>query len=152
YHGTSVVDFTDPNNPIYNSATEPQFINDLVISGNYEYAVANGLAIYDLSNRTAPQLIGSLSNYRSLGVTVGGTYAYVSAFTNYMGEIQVIDISRPAGPRWLGGFVGLGLTNGVAVSSNIVYAAAGDNGFKILRISSQSTQILNFDLPAQLSI
>jgi hypothetical protein len=49
--------------------------------------------------------------------------------------LQVIDVSNPANPVDVGGYVTSGQANGVAVAGNYAYVADGEWGLAILQLS-----------------
>jgi hypothetical protein len=66
-----------------------------------------------------------------VGVAFDGHYAYVAA--QYVG-LQVIDMSNPANPRWVGSYDTPGEARAVAVAGNYAYVADGPWGLQILRV------------------
>ena len=71
---------------------------DLVAVGKYEYVAdgLSGLKIYDISNPSAPTLVGACDTPgNAQGVVVKGDYAYVADGAPGM---QVVDVNDPAHP------------------------------------------------------
>jgi hypothetical protein len=66
-------------------------------------------------------------------VAVSGNYAYVADDT---AGLQVIDVSNPANPQWVGGYDTSGNAFGVAVSGNYAYVADGQVGFQVIDVSN----------------
>ena len=60
-----------------------------------------------------------------------GHYAYVAA--QYVG-LQVIDMSNPANPRWVGSYDTPGEARAIAVAGNYAYVADGPWDLQILRV------------------
>ena len=54
------------------------------------------------------------------GVAVSGNYAYLAVAE---AGLQVLDVSNPANPQWVGGYDTSGGALGVAVSGNYAYVA-----------------------------
>jgi hypothetical protein len=98
------------------------------ISGNFLYAAARpgGFYIYDISNRTSPQLVAHVSDCYAIDVRVLGTIAYVSDANN--GTLAIYDVSVPSAPVRVGSKV---ITGGVvlamAVGNGYIYAGTGLN-------------------------
>jgi hypothetical protein len=117
-----VVDITNPASMAVVSATpitgfEYYGQSGIRVQGNYVYlesstgtASTNLLQIYDVSNPSAPALVGSVQvPLYSLGLWVSGQYAYVisyvddSAVSNSSaGVLSIVDISNPAAPSIVG--------------------------------------------------
>ena len=100
----------------------------MAVQGNYAYVTAYStasLAVVDISNPSAPTLVGSVQDWTNLygadGVAVSGNYAYVggdscSCFT-------VLDISNPKEPTVVTSLYEGGI-EGLTLVGNYVYAAA----------------------------
>ena len=71
-------------------------------------------------------------------MAVSGNYAYVA---DTAAGLQVIDVSNPANPQWVGGYGNSGDALGVAVSGNYVYVADGFWGLMILGSCPRITSI-----------
>ncbi len=94
------------------------------IAGNYAYLAGRILGILDISNPSAPALIG----WGSVGgrdIAVSGSYAYLAGR-----DLSVFDVSDPSQPALVGRHAKAGGL-GVAVSGDYVYVA-GDGGLYIL--------------------
>jgi hypothetical protein len=70
---------------------------------------------------------------RVVAVTVAGPYAYVA---DSYGGLQVIDVSDPARPQWVGGYDTSGSAQGVAVSGNYAYVADSYGGLQVIDVSN----------------
>jgi hypothetical protein len=62
-----------------------------------------------------------------LGVAVSGNFAYVA--NGYAG-LNVIDVSDPANPQWVGGYFTTGFAYSVVVSGDLAYVADGPAGLQ----------------------
>ncbi|HLD43797.1 MAG TPA: hypothetical protein VJC18_00050, partial [bacterium] len=73
-------------------------LNDIVIEGNYAYAIdfSTGLNIIDISDLTAPSLLGTYGYANPSGVAVSGNIAY--GIGAYGTSLQILDVSDPANP------------------------------------------------------
>jgi hypothetical protein len=117
-----------------------------VVSGPLAYVVANGIQIIDVSDPTKPEWVGG---YRPLGgLTPGGyltsgtvtdvaisdnhavlTESWVEILPNQdpwfrrLGRLEVVDVSNPARPRWVGETFTRGEAWAVAVSGDYAYVA-----------------------------
>ena len=167
----TVVDISNPAAPavVGQSAYAPSLQNaaHIVISGHYAYVVSqnrngisgsgvnddgtgNALTILDISNPTAPTIVGSVHDSRLLfgahGVAVSGSYAFVAAQGCLSGQpcpdstvgnaLVVIDVSNPASPQIVASISNASLPPqwsgtsallhacGIAVSGNYAYVTA----------------------------
>ncbi len=117
-----VVDITNPASMAVVSTTSiTGYINygqsGIRVQGHYVYlesstgtASTNLLQIYDVSNPSAPALVGSVQlPLYSLGLWVSGNYAYAISFVDgcavcnsYAGILSIVDVSNPASPAIIG--------------------------------------------------
>lgn len=114
--------------------------NNLDIYGNYAYFVAPGtLYIVDISNPSAPSIVGSLAITSIRSVALQGKYAYIG--TSATNKIQVVDISNPATPTLVGqlnpGFSGT--VESLDIQGRYLYAVAGS--------SSNTVQVFDISNP-----
>lgn len=114
----------------------------IAVSGNYAYIADSkkGLEIVDISNPTAPALVGTYeTTYNVTDVTISGNYAYIADFKK---GLTIVDINNPSSPSQVGIYNNYGIMD-VAVSGNYAYIAdsfAPDSydGLAIIDISSPS--------------
>jgi len=79
--------------------------------------------VIDLGHPPAPITLGRQeTSARAYGVAVSGDYAYLAADSD---GLQVINVSNPAQPQWVGGYTN-GFARNVAVSGHYAYLANGD--------------------------
>ncbi|MDD1462571.1 cadherin domain-containing protein, partial [Dolichospermum sp. ST_sed2] len=115
--------------------------------------VYSGLQIINISNPSAPTLIG---NYNTSGIAwdvqIVGNYAYV-AVINYAWRVdafsglQIINISNPSAPTLIGNYDTSSITYDVEIVGSYAYVADGNSGLQIINISNPSapTLIGNYD-------
>lgn len=134
-----IYDLTDPTSISLTSATSVgagKTPIDVAVSGNYAYIAYAGvgleaLAVWDISDRSAPTEVGSVSltggSQQPIHVVVSGNYAYVS-FDEYTTtrNLSSIDISNPTAPvvadDWAGnGASGELLAGWLAISGDYLY-------------------------------
>lgn len=112
---TVVFDVSFPTSPRKIGIVNPPPNRVDVVIGNYAYGVTSQwgvpprLVIMDVRYPSTPQVIGSLSLTElsdASRMTVVGNYAYVVGITetlgNHQGSLQVVDVSDPRNPRWVG--------------------------------------------------
>jgi hypothetical protein len=157
--GLQIIDISNPAAPIWRSSYDtPGRAEGVYVSGSTAYVADwdGGLQIIDISNPDAPMLLGS---YDTPGGTLddyiagsknpplptqppwcGALDVYVSDNTAYVadgyGGIQIIDVSNPAAPTFLGSYDTPGEALSVYVSGNTAYVADFDSGLQIIDVSN----------------
>lgn len=132
--------------PVLGSQDIPGEAGPIVVSGRYAYVAAGraGLAIFDVSDPTAPVLVSTYDTTGfSLDIAVSGKYAYVADsqlnLVEFQPGLRIIDISDPAKPI---------LTASLNINANSITLAApyayvtDDNGIAIIDISNPTRPIL----------
>ncbi|AZZ36029.1 hypothetical protein CIK05_04225 [Bdellovibrio sp. qaytius] len=125
--GLSIIDVTTKTAPtamstVYPGGGNPERVR---ISGNYAYVLASSdiLYVYDITNKAAPTVVGSLSHSNlsaSNGFDVQGNYAYVGTTS----RLNTIDISNPASPT-----MGTSLVSATAFAATSQFKASGTTGY-----------------------
>jgi hypothetical protein len=144
--GFHIVDMLDPAFPIcrgYYDSGVPEMNERIDVNGDvacftmYYY----GLRIFDISNPSAPQELGSFSEPNNAeGVKIAGNYVYV-ADDSFSG-LRVIDISNPANPFQAGACVtGTNLVD-IEISGNQAYVTCDFDGLRIIDISNPIAPVL----------
>ncbi len=113
----------------------PGFANAVAVQGAYAYVATGGtgLQVVDVSNPSAPQLVGAVDTPGNANdVAVSGALVYIADGTN---GLVVIDVSRPAEPRILGSTPTAGEATNLVVIGNLVYVA-DQVGLSILDVSN----------------
>ncbi|MBI5440499.1 MAG: hypothetical protein HY900_04725 [Deltaproteobacteria bacterium] len=99
----AVIDIADPLNiqTVARSGLLPDFVRDVVVSGNYAYAAAatGGLRILDVLDPGNPHEVGSFCppDIDSYGVAVVGSRVYLTG----NGSLHILDVSNPSAPELL---------------------------------------------------
>jgi hypothetical protein len=141
-----VVDITNPASMAVVSTTSiTGFIDfgqsEIRVQGQYVYLVSstgtastNLLQIYDVSNPSAPALVGSVTvPLYGIGLWVSGNYAYVISYisNSSASTLDVVDISNPASPTIVGstntGTAGLNVSD-IKVVGNYAYVSGQSGG------------------------
>jgi hypothetical protein len=133
-----VVDTTNPARPAilgkvrFGILVYQDFVNDTVLSGSHLFVnLPGGIEIVDVSDPTAPALVGSYMTRSGTGLAVSGNHAYVATYNGLL----ILDISNPAAPVQVGSLPMRALR--VAVSGSYAYL-----------ISQEQVQIVNVSDPA----
>ncbi|MDJ0762132.1 MAG: hypothetical protein QNJ97_04010 [Myxococcota bacterium] len=136
----SILNISDPTSPSHTGSiylpggyTEGVFTVDhlaYVADGNL------GLVIADVSNPSAPVIIGSFDTpgYTS-NVYVDGMYAYLADGDN---GLYILDISEPIAPTVIGHYDTPGSARQVAVADNTVYIADSTMGVRVIDVTDPS--------------
>jgi hypothetical protein len=156
------VNVSNPSNPTaYGSssiATATGVIRNVVVNGNYAYIAdlsdqSHGLSIFDLSNPSSPQEIGSVATPPLaywVAVSSDGQTAYVAnAFQSNAnpGELTIVDVSNPHSPTIVGSILSGGNVRYVSVSGNrLVVCSYGVHVFDISN-PRQPVEIGNYATP-----
>lgn len=143
--GLHVIDVSDPAHPtragFYKiSNGQPKSLD---ISGDHIYiAIETGLEILNISDPSQPSRAAFLRTHEGdietlVGVTVSGTFAYVSL---ERGGLAIVDVSDPTNPARRGSFNPgpAFLIRNIAVSASGAYVADTGMGLRVLDVSDPS--------------
>jgi hypothetical protein len=139
--GLTVLDISNPYNPVqvgYFFANE-YFIN-IIISGDYAYTLGWNFRIFDISDPSNPQELSvyGFEEGPPLGLLVQDNYAFITSYDIYpdTGTLEIVDISIPTMPSFVGRCGISDHAYDVAVSGNYAIVAAWGDGLKLLDISN----------------
>lgn len=130
----SMINISDPAGPVKLSTFSGVTARDVALSGNYVYLAGDsaGLQILDVSNPSAPSLVGSYDTTGTArGVDIVGSYAYVA---DGSAGLQVINISNPRSPVRVGGYYPCGNPTAIDVANGYAYLAAGTGGLRVINV------------------
>ncbi|MBN2323516.1 MAG: hypothetical protein JXQ30_07275 [Spirochaetes bacterium] len=127
-----VLDISEPSAPTGGTVLSTAgAMSDVTVKGDYAIADLSTLKIYDISESSSIEQIGSveISGY----IAVSGDYAYTAGYND---DVNVVDISDPTGPFVVPGsnFATFG-AYGIAVSGSYAYVADSWEGLKVVDIS-----------------
>jgi len=115
---------------------------NITVSGDNAYVAAgdSGIQVIDISNKTNPQIIGSLdTGFKAFDVQIVDNTAY--AGTQY-GSFKIIDISIPSDPQIIKNLVINGPVNesikDIAILNDKAYMAAYRAGFQVMDLTNPS--------------
>ncbi|BDQ01479.1 choice-of-anchor B family protein [Ignavibacterium sp.] len=150
-HGTSIVNVTNPTNPV-----EVAFIpgpnsiwRDIKVHSHYAYIVTEGtgtgrgLQIVDLSNLpNSATLVNTIETWftRAHNIFIDNGYAYVIG-TNNGGGMHILDLSNPINPTRTAYYLGSNYIHDVYVWNDTVVAAAEDS-YDLIDVSNKSNPVL----------
>jgi hypothetical protein len=156
-------DVSDPPNPkiitklvgSYSTASSNAYRVEVV--GNLAYVAdgTNGVQILDISNKTAPKLLGSYSTGYGGGVVaksvqVVGNWAYVPSGT---AGLLIFNVSNPSAPTLAGTAPTLagGSANSVQVIGNFAFVTNEGSGLQVINVSNPTAPTLvgSYDTPGK---
>jgi len=148
--GTSIIDITDPANPVevdfISGPAAPQYEwRDIKTHLNYAYVVTEGtgsgqgLQIIDLSNLpTSASLVNTVDTWfsRAHDIFIDNGYAYVVG-TNGGGGMHILDLSDPVNPIRTAYYTASGYIHDVYVWDDTVVACAADS-YDLVDVSNKN--------------
>jgi len=106
--------------------------SDVVVAGNYAYVNAGPVKIVDVTDKSAPRVVGEVpGTYAATGMAVGGTHLYLGDADGF----HVYDISTPASPTLSGEYACE--CGSLCVEGSYAYAITSD-GLRIIDVSNPS--------------
>lgn len=136
-----VLELSDPDHPSLVGRSAPieaanSPIHSIAVLGNYAYIAngSSGLLIFDVSNPTAPTIVGNRSwgnQSYAWRVSVQGNYAYVA---DRAGFLRVIDVTNPATPIEVGSTPSSGSIQDLTVAGNHAYLTYG-SGLNFVKLA-----------------
>ncbi|MCP5103350.1 MAG: hypothetical protein GY950_08225 [bacterium] len=144
--GLTVIDISTPALPVQVGSYPEESdyydnYSDIEVKNNRAYIIGEDyFYILDISNPATPLLWGSieLPGY-GYSLSIDGNYAYIG--TAYHGFIYIIDISGPAPPTTVVTYNAGYDVGSLHVQNSILYAAADEDGVKILDVSTPTAPV-----------
>ena len=138
-----IINIAVPSSPTVMSqvtVSEGTGAQDVAIMGSHAYVAGGprGLRIVDVSNSSAPVVVGTIDTPGPANdVAVAGNYCYLAD-----GDLKVIDISNAQSPQIVGSVVPPNALLGVAVSGSYVYLACSVAGVRVVDVSNPAMPTL----------
>ncbi len=150
-HGTSIVNVTNPSNPIQVAFIPgPNSIwRDIKVHSHYAYIVTEGtgtgrgLQIVDLSDLpNSATLVNTIETWftRAHNIFIDNGFAYVIG-TNNGGGMHILDLSNPTNPTRTAYYSGSNYIHDVYVWNDTVVAAAEDS-YDLIDVSNKANPVL----------
>jgi hypothetical protein len=153
--GLRVLDLRDPTNPVSAGTYQSTgHIDGIALAGDHALLAISdvGIEIVNLDVPTSPTLVATYPTGSEVqDLAVAGKLAFVATLATFDGAarawvgggIQILDISNPADPQWIGWYdtpseVGPYETGQIAVSGTHGYVAARKNGLLVIDVSEPS--------------
>lgn len=144
-----VVDIRIPGSPVLLATPDVGGANAVVLRGNIAYVARTapaGLGIFDMTNPSAPTLIGSYLTNSGFTTTleVSGDRVYLGQST---GVVFGIDISDPTNPVYATSFAGGDAPgaaldgDGFAVAGQNLYVAEAASGVRVLQVMEDEVDL-----------
>jgi len=146
--GLQIFNISNPAKPLLTGKVNtPGNAKDVKLSGDYAYVAdsSGGLQVIDVSNKSEPLRVGVYNTsakgsavYAS-SLVVSDNYAYVTCGGGYINDfdgLQIVDISNPTNPSWIGEYDTKASAYDVAISGKYAYVTSSYKGLKIIDISN----------------
>lgn len=145
----SLVDVSDPANPVMRSVMKEPFLEVAAVDG-YAFVAAglDGMRIYDVSDPSSPVVVSTLleasgsifEGYEGGAFDLALTAEY--AFVLSSGELVALDISNPAAPAEVGTLATDASFEELVLSGTRLYAADEDDGLHVFDVSDPTSPAL----------
>lgn len=142
--GLQIIDVTNPAQPkpAGQSGFQGASTSGAFVAGGYAYLPLsyNGwyaLQVIDVADPAMPKLVAGVGTGNGRSVVVSGQRAYLSTDAG----LQVIDITTPNKPAFLGAFDTAGFASQVAVLGRHAYLADGSGGLRVLDVSDPTNPV-----------
>ena len=146
-----VLDVADPAAPALVGQTDPLpgLVKGVTVTGGLAYAATSeaGLYIVDLTNPTAPSLLGVYDTPSAAHtVAISGTTAFVAATTS---GLLIVDVQDPTEPQLLGSLDTPGAATDVVISGGLAYLSDLDFGLRVVDLADPAhpVEIGTLDTP-----
>lgn len=140
--GLTVLDISDPNQPIVVGRT-PAFavIDVIVVSGDYVYATVQpfgDLWVIDVRDPTKPLQVSYDDNYWVKALSIDSSYLYAADFG---GGLHIYDVSNPTVLQEVGYLQTTGFPSGVDAAGGLAFVADSSGGLWIVDVSDPTTPL-----------
>lgn len=146
--GIAVIDVADPRHPAVVGSRNIAWgcmLSGICVSGHYVYVSAYdydfeiGLLVFDVSDPSNPQFLGSVSagGWYYTDVDVRGDYVYV---TDWFYGVKVMDIADPAAPVLVDSCFA-SQASAIEVSGGYAYVARGAQDFQVIDLEDPAHPI-----------
>lgn len=116
-------------------ASLPIFSSCIEVDGGRAYLGGLEFQILDVSDPTAPHVVGKLPTLYTSDLAVAQSHAYLVDLDG----LQIIDVSDPTSPASVASLTIPGPAWAVAVNSSYAYVAAGDAGLTVVDVSDPTS-------------
>jgi hypothetical protein len=139
-NGLGIADVSNPAAPVLVGACKTTAAAlDVAVAGSYAYVAdtnfdtnTGGLTVVDVSAPSMPQVVATCSTGSAWGSYRSGNYAYIS---DYYTGLNVIDVSVPTNPVWMGNGVTWDYGRDAVVSNDVACMASCGAGLEIYDVS-----------------
>jgi hypothetical protein len=145
--GLVVVDLDDPKHPQVVSVVGPEYARGVrAIQAQFRYAFlcdCDGVKVLDITDPARPRPVSALAIHDAHSIYVARTYAYVAGGKE---GLIILDVKNPLQPRVDQVFNAGGRINdlhdvklGITYVSEFAYLADGENGLRVVQLTSPET-------------
>jgi hypothetical protein len=139
--GLKIVDIADPLHPqLVGALDTPGVAQDLKVQGGFAYIAdgAAGVVIVDVGDPANPIMRGQLHDIGTVrGIDVEGNRAAVVTDA----ALYVVDVADRLAPLATG-TVNIGQLKDVVISGNYAYVAAGNAGYRVVRLTNPTAPVV----------
>jgi hypothetical protein len=139
-----VLDVSNAGDPIrVGVATLPNVCEDMEVSGTYLYCYCaqSGVQVVDVSDPSAPNIVGSVAASGDL-IDIDGDRLYIKNLS----KLEVYDLANPAVPAFLGASV-FNIGFEFEAQDGYVYSAESSAGLRIIDATNPATPVLAGSVP-----
>ena len=101
------------------------------------FVLCGGFHVATADAQGCPELVGRWPYGPAQAVAISGDYAYFGSGT----VLQIVDVSDPMSPQFIGEVVLPGLVNGIEVSGGYAYVANIGDGLRVIDVSTPTTPV-----------
>jgi len=152
-----VIDVANPMKPtVVGETTVPTRVAQAVADGSHVYLAAtnNGLVVVDVSQPTAPSVVGVLASMRPTRVAISGDVVYAIGTSGADRGLFAIDVEDPSAPAIISHLAGgpSGLQDVAVNGTTIVLAAQGFSGSGVTSTMNGALYTVDGSNPASLQL
>lgn len=139
--GLAIFDVENPSQPIQIGTCLTPASGKIELAGTYVYMAAgwSGMIVIDVSDPTAPEIVGDVppEDWPTQDVQVEGDYAYLA--DKYL--FKVVSLKYPTSPEVLGKIYFTGSVYSITVSGKYAYAIVNGQGLRVIDISDPADPV-----------
>jgi len=143
--GITIVDISDPADPLPVGRCETADANDVIVRGYYAYVAdgQRGLKILDVADPRKPVQVGARKTSDARSVIVRGDYAFIADGRR---GIKVVDVSNPVDPLRVASLKSSDARD-IALRGNDLFLADGRGGLRTIDVSDPLSPVEKGAMP-----
>jgi len=121
--------------------------NAVAVSGNVAYVISGSLLkTIDVTSKTSPMLLSSVTDYGALGIDIAGATAFLASNTvnpaTNAGGLYLLNISNPGSPTLLTNIYGGYDDWDIASDGNLAVVTANGLGLRVVNVATPSAPFI----------